>query len=164
VGGERIEWFRSCQVQRQPLGPQSSVVPITNPYSLSPKRLQPPGRLLPTILQRRQTTPHITINSQISHVQVDAASAIRTMHACMCICVRMALYFTRDTNSTRKDSYRIPFRTYCLFLRFSSPDILSLLFLRLCFLNSPCRSSTSNLEGLTVAQKTGMMPLRRRAL
>ena len=94
-------------------------------------------------------------------MQVDAASAIRTMHACMCICVRMALYFTRDTNSTRKDSYRIPFRTYCLFLRFSSPDILSLLFLRLCFLNPPCRSSTSNLEGLTVAQKTGMMPLRR---
>ena len=92
-------------------------------------------------------------------MQVDAASAIRTMHACMCICVRMALYFTRDTNSTRKDSYRIPFRTCCP-SRIFFPTLLLLTGI-LAALLSCFPPALLEVQGSSVAQKTGMMPLRR---
>ena len=84
----------------------------------------------------------------------------RCMHVCAYVCAWPSTLPVTPIVLERIPTAS-PFGLIASSCGFSSPDILSLLFLRLCFLNPPCRSSTSNLEGLTVAQKTGMMPLRR---
>jgi hypothetical protein len=87
--------LRACQGKKT----ASSVLSRTNYQTLqpfSPKRLQPPGgqpRYPPAAANdtKQKDTSHI-INSQISHVQVDAASAIRTMHVHMCAWPLLLLY------------------------------------------------------------------------